>query len=116
MGTHHLKWKSSEEECLIDSWKAVSLYPITNANQTLDKCYTRYLDEFNEHRHIGDYAKIHMSHNEGAISHRWGAIKTMCNKFHGNLETIRNRKQYGLCKYSLQSLLYELFLLMCGFL
>jgi hypothetical protein len=113
--------KSLEDECLIDSWKAVSLDPITSANQTLGKYYTRILDEFNEHRHIQDYEMDDMNHNEGAISHRWGPIKTMCNKFHGNLETICNRKQigakqYGLCKYSLRSLLYKLRLLMCGFL
>jgi hypothetical protein len=95
MGTHHSKWKSLEDECLIDLWKPVSLDPITAANQTLGKYYTRILDEFNEHCHIGDYAKIHMNHNEGAVSHRWGAIQTMCNKFHGNLKTIRNTKQSG---------------------
>jgi hypothetical protein len=44
---------------------------------------------------IGDYTKIHMNHNEGAISHRWSIINTKCNKFHGNLETMRNRNQIG---------------------
>jgi hypothetical protein len=38
--------------------------------------------------------KIHMNRNEGAISHRWGVIKSMCNKFNGNLKT-SNRKQSG---------------------
>jgi hypothetical protein len=95
VGTHHSKWTSLEDECLIDSWIAVSLDPITGANQTLSKYYTRILDEFNERHHIGDYAKIHMNRNESAISHRWGAIKTICNKFHGHLETIRNTKQSG---------------------
>jgi hypothetical protein len=95
VGTHHSKWISLEYECLINSWKVVSLDPITGTNQTLSKYYTQILDEFNERRHIGDYAKVHMNHNEGAISHRWGAIKTTCNKFHGNLETICNRKQRG---------------------
>jgi hypothetical protein len=36
-----------------------------------------------------------MNCNEGAISHRWSVIKTVCNKFHGNLETMRNRNQSG---------------------
>jgi hypothetical protein len=70
MGTHLSKWKSLEDKCLIDSWKAVSLDPITGTNQTLSKYYARILDEFNKHHHIGDYAKLHMNRNEGAISHR----------------------------------------------
>jgi hypothetical protein len=92
-GTHHSKWKSLEDECLIESWKAVSLDPITGANQTHGKYYARILDEFNERRHIGENAMIQMNRNEGAISHRWSVIKTVCNKFHGNLETVRNRKE-----------------------
>jgi hypothetical protein len=41
----------------------VSLDPITGANQTLGKYYAWILDEFNERRHIGDYAKVHMNRN-----------------------------------------------------
>jgi hypothetical protein len=82
-----------EDECLIESWKVVSLDPITGANQTLGRYYARILDEFNERRHIGDNVKIPMNRNEGVISHRWSVIKTVCNKFHGNLETVRNRNQ-----------------------
>jgi hypothetical protein len=84
-----------EDECLIESWKAVSLDPITGANQTLGKYYTRIRDELNERRHIGEYAKVHMNRNESAISHQWSVIKTICNKFYGNLETMRNRNQSG---------------------
>jgi hypothetical protein len=84
-----------EDECLIKSWKAVSLDPITGANQTLSKYYARILDEFNERRHIGENATIQMNLNEGIISHWWSVIKTICNKFHGNLETVRNRNQSG---------------------
>jgi hypothetical protein len=94
-GTHHFKWKNLEDECLIDSWKAVSLDPITGANKTLGKYYARIRDEFNERCHIGDYEKIHMNRNESAISHRWSVIKTTCKKFYGNLETMRNRNQSG---------------------
>jgi hypothetical protein len=83
-------WKTNAS-----SWKAVSLDPITDANQTLGKYYTWILDEFNERRHTREYAKIHMNRNEDAISHRQGAINTMCSKFHGNLDTIHNRKQSG---------------------
>jgi hypothetical protein len=94
-GTHHSKGNNLEDECLIESWKAVSLDPITGANQTLGKYYARILDEFNERRHIGENATIQMNRNEGAISHRWSVIKTICNKFHGNLEAVRNRNQSG---------------------
>jgi hypothetical protein len=94
-GTHHSKWKSLEDECLIESWKVVSLDPITGVNQTLGKYYARILDEFNERRHIGENAMIQMNHNECTISHRWSVVKTVCNKFHGNLETVRNRNQSG---------------------
>jgi hypothetical protein len=88
---HYSKWKSLKDECLIESWKAVSLDPTTSANQTLGKYYAIILDEFNERRHIGENATIHMNRNEGAISHRWSVIKTVCNKFHDNLETVHNR-------------------------
>jgi hypothetical protein len=73
----------------------VILDPITSAKQTLGKYYASILDEFNERRHIGENATIQMNHSEGAISHRWSVIKTICNKFHGNLETVRNRNQSG---------------------
>jgi hypothetical protein len=53
VGTHHSKWKYLKDGCLIDSWKAVSLAPIADANQTLGKYYALILDEFNERRHIG---------------------------------------------------------------
>jgi hypothetical protein len=46
-----------------------------------------------------------MNLNEGAISHRWSVIKTVCNKFHGNLETVRNRNQSGKCALDLVSFL-----------
>jgi hypothetical protein len=45
-GTHHSNWKSLEDECLIESWKAVSLDPITGANQSLGK-YQWRSQEFN---------------------------------------------------------------------
>jgi hypothetical protein len=105
-GTHHSKWKALEDECLIESWKAVSLDPIIGANQTLGKYYARILDEFNERRHIDANAMIQMNRNsEGAISHRWSVIKTICNKFHGNLENMRNRNQSGKSAMDLVSFL-----------
>jgi hypothetical protein len=112
--THHSKWKNLEDECLIESWKEVSLDPITGANQTLGKYYARILDEFNERRHIGENATIQMNRNEGAISHRWSVIKTICNKFHGNLETVHNRNQSGKSAMDLVSSLHNKLYLLCS--
>jgi hypothetical protein len=84
-----------EDECLIDVWKAVSLDPISGANQTFGKYYKMIVDQFNECHHIGEYRNIQMIQNEGAISHGWGAIKVACKKFHGCLEMIQNMKQSG---------------------
>jgi hypothetical protein len=47
-GGRGTKWKSLEDECLIDAWKAMRLDPITGANQTFGKYYKRILDQFNE--------------------------------------------------------------------
>jgi hypothetical protein len=47
-GGRGTKWKSLEDEFLIDAWKAMRLDPITGANQTFGKYYKRILDQFNE--------------------------------------------------------------------
>jgi hypothetical protein len=44
---------------------------------------------------LGDYGKIHMIRDEGAISHRWSTVKTACNKFHGCIEMVHNKKTSG---------------------
>ena len=90
-GVRGPKWKPMEDECLIDSWKAVSMDPVTGANQTADKYYKRIFDQFNERKRFGDYATMYMERNESSMSHRWAAIKRGCNKFHGFLETIIRR-------------------------
>lgn len=95
VGCRGPKWKSLEDKCLVESWKAVSLDPITGANQTAGKYYKRIYDQFNERKQFGEYATIHMIRNEGGLSHRWNTIKKACNKFHGHLETIKKRKESG---------------------
>ncbi|KAK1603139.1 hypothetical protein QYE76_007874 [Lolium multiflorum] len=92
-GTHGPRWRSLEDECLIEAWKQVSFCPITGANQTGGKYYKRILDCFNEKKNYGDYATIEMNRNEGVLSHRWNLIKAACNKFHGYYEKIRARKE-----------------------
>ena len=95
VGVRGPKWKPMEDECLIDSWKAVSMDPVTGANQTADKYYKRIFDQFNERKRFGDYATMVMERNESAMSHRWAAIKKGCNKFHGFLETMIRRAESG---------------------
>jgi hypothetical protein len=93
--TRGLRWRSLEDECLIEAWKQVSFCPITGANQTGGKYYKRILDCFNEKKNYGDYATIEMNRNEGALSHRWNLIKAACSKFHGYYEKIKARKESG---------------------
>ncbi|KAK1618628.1 hypothetical protein QYE76_024145 [Lolium multiflorum] len=94
-GTRGLRWRSLEDECLIEAWKQVSFFPITGANQTGTKYYKRILDCFNEKKNYGDYATINMNRNEGALSHRWNIIKAACSKFHGIYEKIKRRQESG---------------------
>ena len=90
-GVRGPKWKTSEDECLVDSWMAVSIDPINGANQTVEKYYKRIFDQFNERKRFGEYANMHLEHNKSAMLHRWMSIKKGCNKFHGFLETIIRR-------------------------
>jgi hypothetical protein len=94
-GTRGPRWRSLEDECLIEAWKQVSFCPITGANQTGGKYYKRILDSLNEKNNYGEYATINMNQNEGALSHRWNGIKVACRKFHGYYENIKNRKESG---------------------
>jgi hypothetical protein len=47
-GGRGTKWKSLEDECLIDACKAMRLDPIADKNQTFGKYYKRILDQFND--------------------------------------------------------------------
>lgn len=94
-GTRGPRWKSLEDECLVDAWKQVSFCLITGANQSAGKFYKRILDSFNEKKNYGVYSTMHMNRNEGALSHRWNIIKAACSKFHGYYEKIKARKESG---------------------
>jgi hypothetical protein len=74
-GIRGRKWKNLEDECLIDTWKSVSFFPISGANQNYGKYSRRIYDQFKERKNFGDYATIHMIHNESAMSHRWNIIR-----------------------------------------
>jgi hypothetical protein len=94
-GTRDLRWRSLEDECLIEAWKQVSFCPITDANKTGGKYYKHILDCFKEKKNYGDYTIIEMNRNEGTLSHRWNLIKAACSKFHCYYEKINARKESG---------------------
>jgi hypothetical protein len=71
-GTRGLRWRSLEDECLIEAWKAAILDPITGADLTSSKYYGRIFDQFSERKQFGDFSSIHMIRNESAMSHRLG--------------------------------------------
>jgi hypothetical protein len=73
----------------------VSLGPITNIQQTGDKYWWGINDEFEEQKHFRDFKVMHMEHNENAMSHRWGSIQSVCNKFYGFFEKLRLRPESG---------------------
>jgi hypothetical protein len=73
----------------------VSLGPITNIQQTGGKYWSGIKDKFEAWKHFRDFKVMHMEHNENAMSHRWGSIESICNKFHGFFEKLRLRPKSG---------------------
>ena len=55
---------------MVSSWKAVSLDPITVANQTNDSYWKRIKTEFDERKFTKEYNKVYMDHNQNTLSHR----------------------------------------------
>lgn len=90
-GTRVPKWRSLKDVCLCDTWKDVSLDPITGAQQTFGKYYKRIFDKFNERKHFREYVAMHMILNQSAMSHRCYIVQAACKKIHGYLEQIHGR-------------------------
>jgi hypothetical protein len=61
-------WKALEVRCLCDAWKAVSIEPITGANQTSGTYGKRNKTEFTERKIVDlDYVVMFMSQTKKAM-------------------------------------------------
>jgi hypothetical protein len=94
-GSRGSRWKALDEECPTEYWKALSLQPITRAQQMSEKYWNMIKDQFDEHKLFNEFKHTHMIRNELGLSHRWGIIQKACNNFYGNLEQIRGRPKSG---------------------
>ena len=70
---------------MCDSWKLVTNDSKVGANQTFGRYWKRIHDQFHETKKFGEYCKVHMDRNAGAMSHRLTHIQDKCNAFHGAL-------------------------------
>ena len=74
------RWKTKEDECLVDAWKLVTNDSIVGSNQTYGRYWKRVKEQLHETMIYGDYAKVTMDHNWNVMSHRWRTIQAECNK------------------------------------
>jgi hypothetical protein len=68
-GSRGPRWSIVKDLCLCDSWKAVSLDPITGAQHLWQTYWRRIYDQFNKRKTFEDYAKVVINGNENALSH-----------------------------------------------
>ena len=92
-GSRGIIWTTKEDECMVESWKAITTGEITGTNQSSTAYWSRIKDEFDERRFTKDYYKVSMVRGQGAIEHRWRIVQHVINKFHGCHENIRNREE-----------------------
>jgi hypothetical protein len=85
-----MKWRN---ECLCDAWKVISLDPVTRVNKKSDTYWKWIKEQFDERKNFGTYATMHMERDKSTMSHIWGNIQAVCNKFHGNRTTVVNRRE-----------------------
>jgi hypothetical protein len=82
-----------KDECLTETWKTVSIDPISGANQNSDTYWERVKVAFDECKLLDpDFNKVHMDRNVSGMSHRWGIIQAACNKWHGIQQEIMDRQ------------------------
>ncbi|CAM0881406.1 unnamed protein product [Alopecurus aequalis] len=73
-----LKWTSKEDECLAESWKTVSIDPITGVNQNADNYWRRVKTAFEERKLVDpEFAGLFTDHGEKA--NYWAVIQQACN-------------------------------------
>ena len=94
-GSRGIIWMTKEDECMVESWKAITLGEITSTNQSSTAYWARIKDEFDERRFTKDFYKVSMMHRQGAIEHRWRIVQRLVNKFHGCHENIIDRQECG---------------------
>jgi hypothetical protein len=83
-GSRGPKWQSTEDECLAEAWKTVSIDPISSANQNSDTYWETVKVLFDECKLMDPaFNKMHMDGNPSGMSHHWGIIPQACNKWHG---------------------------------
>jgi hypothetical protein len=63
-GSRGPKWRSLEDECLTEAWKAVSIDPISGSNQNSDMYWERVKVSFDEHK-LMDPERTEMSPRGG---------------------------------------------------
>jgi hypothetical protein len=60
VGARGPRWKTFEDECLCDVWKALSMYKITGAQQSARTYWNRIKDQFDECKcYSSDASKTH---------------------------------------------------------
>jgi len=94
-GSRGIIWMTKEDECMVESWKAITTGEITGTNQSSTAYWSRIKDEFDERRFTKDFYKVSMVRVQGAIEHRWRFVQRLVNKFHGCHENIVDRKESG---------------------
>jgi hypothetical protein len=95
-GSRRPKWRSAEDECLAEAWKPVSIDPISGANQNSDTYWERVKVAFDERKLMDSaFNKIHMDRNPSGMSHLWGLIQQVCNKWHDIQQEVMDRQESG---------------------
>ncbi|CAM0902630.1 unnamed protein product [Alopecurus aequalis] len=90
------KWTPKEDECLAESWKTVSVEPITDANQNFDNYWQRVKTAFEERKLVDpEFARLHTDRGEKAMANYWSVIQQTCNKWHGIQEEVVARPESG---------------------
>ena len=88
------KWTAKEDECLAESWKMVSLDPITGSNQNSDTYWKRIKAAFDERKMVDHKFKdVYMEHSVKAMSNHWAAVQTACNQWHDIQEEVNARSE-----------------------
>ncbi|CAM0885606.1 unnamed protein product [Alopecurus aequalis] len=91
-----LKWTPKEEECFAESWKTVSIDPVTGGNQNSDNYWRRVHTAFEERKLVDpEFAVLFTDRGEKAMANHWAVIQQACNKWHDMQEEVTARPEIG---------------------